>query len=50
MKFSAALTYDNISGFGKLTSKKFNAQSFAVRFAAIGRTAFTLFMCHVFLF
>ena len=41
-----ALTADDVTSLGKLTTKNLNAEAFAFALAAVLRTADTFFMCH----
>ena len=41
-----ALTADDVTGLGKLTTKNLDAEAFAFALAAVLRTADTFFMCH----
>ena len=41
-----ALTADDVTGLGKLTTKNLHAETFAFALAAVLRTADTFFMCH----
>ena len=41
-----ALTADDVTGLGKLTTKNLHAEAFAFALAAVLRTADTFFMCH----
>ena len=43
---STALTADDVTGFGKLTTKNLHAEAFAFALTAVLRTADTFFMCH----
>ena len=43
----AALTLDDCAGFSKLTAKNFHAESLAFRLAAVLRTTYAFFMCHL---
>ena len=43
---STALTADDVTGLGKLTTKNLHAETFAFALTAVLRTADTFFMCH----
>lgn len=44
--YCTSLTYQNVSGFGILTTENFDTQSFAFRFTTVLRTTNTFLMCH----
>jgi hypothetical protein len=45
----ASLPHDDVAGDNRLSTENFNAQSFAMRLAAVVRTTCSFFVCHVFL-
>lgn len=44
---SAALTLDDVASLALGATENFNTETFALRFAAVLRTADTFFMCHI---
>ena len=44
---STSLANDDVASFSELTTEKFDAESLAFRLAAVLRTTYTFFVCHV---
>ena len=47
VELSAALAYDNVAGYHRLTTEFFYAEPLAARVASVSYRALSFFMCHV---